>query len=82
MHLLDVLPRVGYRQWTLSLPSALRWPVMKDTKLLRAVEKKLVQAIARWQRRRARELGIEGEVETGAVSFDVLETEATHAPVQ
>ncbi len=42
---------------------------MKDTKLLRGVEKKLVQAIGRWQRRRARELGIEGAVETGAVSF-------------
>ena len=27
-HLMEVLPRVGYRQRTLSLPFALRWPVV------------------------------------------------------
>jgi hypothetical protein len=28
-HLRDWLPEVAYRQWTLSLPVALRWPVLR-----------------------------------------------------
>jgi hypothetical protein len=38
---MQTLPRVDFRQWTLSLPGALRWPVVKDAALLRAVEKSL-----------------------------------------
>ncbi len=68
-HLLEVLPRVGYRQWTLTLPRALRWAAVKDVRLLRRVERAVVRAIWRWQRRRARELGAAGEAKTGAVSF-------------
>jgi hypothetical protein len=68
-HLEAVLPQVAYRQWTLSLPSQLRWPVVKDVKLLRSVEKCLVKAIFRWQRRRAKELGVDGTPAGAAVSF-------------
>ena len=59
-HLDDVLPRVAFRQWTLSLPHALRWVVVKNVKQLRAVERCLTKAIFRWQRRRAKQLGVAG----------------------
>lgn len=68
-HLGEILPRVPYRQWTLSLPRAFRWLVLKRPKLLRQVEKRLVRAVWRWQRQKARELGVEGELQGGAVSF-------------
>jgi len=68
-HLCEVLPEVGYRQWTLALPRALNFAVVKEVKLLRRVERELVRAIFRWQRRRARELGREGKLLAGAVSF-------------
>ena len=57
-HLERVLPPVAYRQWTLSVPSQLRWPLVKDVKLLRSVERCLVKAIFRWQRLRAKGLGV------------------------
>jgi hypothetical protein len=63
------LPRVAFRQWTLSLPGALRWPLVKDSRLLRAVERSLVRAIFRWQRRRAKGLGATGPLRCGAVCF-------------
>jgi hypothetical protein len=69
LHLNEVLPRVAFRQWTLSLPFALRFAVVKEPKLLRAVERCLVRAISRWQRARARKLGAEGRLAWGAVSF-------------
>jgi ribosomal protein S14 len=62
LHLMQTLPRVDFRQWTLSLPGALRWPVVKDAALLRAVEKSLVRAVFRWQRARARALGARGKL--------------------
>lgn len=68
-HLLEVLPEVGYRQWTLSLPRALNFLVVKEVKLLRRVERELVRAVGRWQRRRARGLGATGKLVTGAVAF-------------
>ena len=40
-HLDDVLPQIAFRQWTLSLPWELRWVVVRDVKLLRAVERRL-----------------------------------------
>ncbi len=67
-HLTGVLPEVAWRQWTLTLPRQLRWPVVKDVKLLRAVERCLTRAVFRWQRRRAKELGVSGKVACGAVS--------------
>lgn len=69
LHLSEALPQVPYRQWTLSLPGALRWPLVKDASLLRAVERQLVRAISRWQRARARELGATGKLSCGAVCF-------------
>ena len=68
-HLMEVLPKVAYRQWTLSLPFALRWPVVKQPKLLRVLERCLTRAIFRWQRARAKKLGLRGKPQCGAVSF-------------
>ena len=67
-HLMGLLPSVTYRQWTLTVPSALRWPVMKDTKLLRHVEKRLLRAIFRWQRQQAKAMGAQAKAFSGAVS--------------
>ncbi len=72
LHLNEVLPAVAYRQWTLSLPGVLRWLVVTDTKLLRAMERCLVRSIFRWQRLRARRLGASGKKTGGAVSFTQL----------
>lgn len=69
LRLMETLPRVAFRQWTLSLPGALRWAVVKDASLLRAVERELVRAVFRWQRQRARGLGERGKSRCGAVSF-------------
>ena len=66
---MEVLPKVGIRQWTLSLPFALRWPVVKKPKLLRALERCLTRAIFRAQRARAKQLGQRGKRQCGAVSF-------------
>jgi hypothetical protein len=63
------LPRVGYRQWTLSLPWRLRWPAVKQQGLLSAVEQELVRSVWRWQRAAARRLGVKGKLEGGATSF-------------
>ena len=68
-HLIQVLPKVGYRQWTLSLPFALRWPVVKQPKLLRVLERCLTRAIFRWQRARAKQDGAVGKPHCGAVCF-------------
>ena len=67
-HLLSLLPYVSYRQWTLTVPSSLRWPVMKDSQLLRQVEKRLLRAIFRWQRQKAKALGVQAQAFSGAVS--------------
>src|SRR5438045_1950438 len=45
LHLDEVLPRVGFRQWTLSVPFALRFLLVKEPKLLRRVERRLAEAI-------------------------------------
>lgn len=66
---MEVLPKVGFRQWTLSLPFALRWPVVKEPFLLRALERCLTRAIFRWQRRQAKRLGHGGKAQCGAVCF-------------
>ena len=41
---------------------------MKDTKLLRHVEKRLLRAIFRWQRQKAKALGLKAKAFSGAVS--------------
>ena len=68
-HLGEVLPRVGYRHWTLTLPRGLRWVVVKQPSLVRAVERRLVRAVWRWQRGRAKQLGHRGVLKGGAVGF-------------
>lgn len=60
---------MAFRQWTLSVPFALRFLLVKEPRLLRKVERRLVEAIFRWQRRRAKELGATGKSVGGAVSF-------------
>ncbi len=47
----------------------LRWSVVKNVKLLRRVERCLVKAIFRWQRQRAKEVGVLGKPKGGVVSF-------------
>ena len=69
LHLDEVLPRVAFRQWTLSVPFGLRFLLVKEPKLLRKVERRLVEAVFRWQRHRAKGLGATGKRVGGAVSF-------------
>ncbi|MBL8953684.1 MAG: transposase zinc-binding domain-containing protein [Myxococcaceae bacterium] len=71
-HVGEVLPHVPYRQWTLALPFGLRFLLVKEPKLLRLVERRLVESIFRWQRRRARALGARGKRLGGAVCFTQL----------
>jgi hypothetical protein len=68
-HLLAVLPGVTYRQWTLSVPFALRFTLVKEPKLLRVVERCLTRAIFRWQRKRAKQSGVTEKLQCGSVSF-------------
>jgi len=70
-HCEEVLPQVPFRQWTLSLPRAWRWPVVK-TRLLKTVERRLVKAVWRWQRQQAKRLGAAGTLRGGAVAFAQL----------
>jgi hypothetical protein len=65
----ELLPKVAFRQWTLSVPFALRFLLVKEPKLLRRVERRLVEAVFRWQRGRAKGLGGRGKRLGGAVSF-------------
>ena len=51
------------------MPFALRWPVVKQPKLLRALERCLTRAIFRAQRAAAKQLGQRGKPQCGAVSF-------------
>jgi hypothetical protein len=60
---------VGYRQWTLTLPRALRWVVRTQPGVVREVERRLVRAVWRWQRAQARRLGVTGPLHGGAVGF-------------
>jgi hypothetical protein len=68
-HLEEVLPRVGYRQWTLTLPRPLRWVVRKQPGVVREVERRLVRAVWRWQRAQAMRLGVTAPMQGGAVGF-------------
>ncbi|MBI3181417.1 MAG: transposase [Myxococcales bacterium] len=53
----------------MSLPGKLRFPAVREAKLLLQIEKELVRAIFRWRRKRARQLGVEGKLQCGAVRF-------------
>jgi hypothetical protein len=56
----------------LSVPFALRLLLVKEPKLLRKVERRLLEAIFRRQRHRAKELGATGKRAGGAVCFTQL----------
>ena len=71
-HCGSILPHVAYRQWTLSMPHKLRWPLLKTPGLLRRVERRLVRAVWRWQRQEAKRLGVTGPLKGGAVGFTQL----------
>ena len=63
-----VLPKVPYRQWTLSLPWRIRWAVATKPKLLSAALAVMQRRIFAWQRRAARAAGI-GDPLCGSVTF-------------
>ena len=69
MRLATLLPHVGHRQWTLSLPFTLRFQVVKQPVLLKRLEVRLVRAVWRWQRREARRQGVTAPLRGGAVVF-------------
>ena len=58
-HLVDrLLPAAPYRQWTLSVPWRWRLALAGDRRLLSRASTAVVRAVFRWQRQRARALGI------------------------
>lgn len=63
-----LLPDVPYRQWVLSFPFELRFPLATDRALLSRMLQVLLRTLFAWQRRRGRQRGIRN-AETGAVSF-------------
>ena len=66
LHLANVLPRVTHRQWTLSLPFSVRLAVVKQPRLLKCLERRLLKAIWRWQRQQAKRAGHEAQFSLGA----------------
>lgn len=67
-HLVDhVLPAAPYRQWTLSVPWRWRLALARDRGLLSRASSAFVRAVFRWQRQRARALGVAGAA-PGAVT--------------
>jgi hypothetical protein len=68
-HLTDqVLPECDYRQWTLSVPHALRFRLMRDGGLFARVLTVFVRTVFAWQKRRARAAGLTS-VHCGSVSL-------------
>ena len=59
-HLESMLPRVAHRQWTLSVPFKVRFNIVKQPRLLKRLEVRLVKAVWRWQRGEARRHGAFG----------------------
>lgn len=51
----ELLPEVAFRQWTLSLPRSLRWPVVRQPGLVSIIERRLVKSVWRWQRQKLRQ---------------------------
>ena len=66
LHLATVLPRVTHRQWTLSLPFSVRLAVVKQPRLLKYLERRLLKAIWRWQRQQAKRAGLGARFSKGA----------------
>ena len=64
----NVLPRVPFRQWTLSFPKRIRWHLARNPRLLTDVRTLFLRALFGFLRERARELGFDGQ--PGAICFD------------
>jgi hypothetical protein len=69
-HLVDrILPSAPYRQWVLSFPKWLRVLVARDPRLAMDVQNIFLASIFVWQRKKAREKGVIGELGVGSVVF-------------
>jgi len=69
IHLVDqVLPRVPYRQWTLTFPRTIRFLMARDKKLLSKLFKMAMSTIFSWQRKQVKSEGFE-QIYPGAVAF-------------
>jgi hypothetical protein len=68
-HLVDfVFPRIGVRQWVLSLPFPLRYLLSFDNKTLSLLLRIYVRAVSSIYKKKANERGIK-KSETGAITF-------------
>jgi len=63
-----VIPHVPVRQWVLTVPHPLRAKLAFDPALTTLVLRELIAVVSSWLRRRARRLGIQGSLKTGAVT--------------
>jgi len=63
-----LLPDVPYRQWVLSFPFELRFPLATDRALLSRMLQVFLRTVFAWQRLQARRRGL-GQPQTGAVTF-------------
>ena len=69
LHLIDhVLPVCPYRQWTLSLPYAIRFRLIRDEALLSRVVTTFVRTVFGWQKRQAKAYGLT-DVHSGSITF-------------
>jgi hypothetical protein len=69
LHLAEhVVPAIPLRQWVLTVPRALRFPITRDSQIRRQVVSILVRSIFALQRRQARQGGF-AQVLPGAISF-------------
>jgi len=64
----QLLPEAGYRQWVLTFPWSLRFPLAVDRDLLARLTRAFLCTLFSWQRRRGRAVGMR-DGRTGAVNF-------------
>lgn len=68
-HLVDrIFPRARYRQWVFTVPKSLRLRLAREPAWANWVNQLIVRAIAVWQRRAARALGVR-DGQNGAITF-------------
>jgi hypothetical protein len=63
-----VMPAVPVRQWVLTVPHGLRYAMAHEPTLTGAVLRVFLAAVSWWMRKRARQQGLHGILETGAVA--------------
>ncbi len=69
LHLVSqVLPKVPYRQWTITFPRSIRFLLARDKKLLSKIFSCVIRPIFSWQRKQVKNEGFE-EVYPGAVGL-------------